>query len=96
MSNHILSVEQRITAPYRNGKVEPQYGKKLNFKHDFGKYRTVDINTPEAAISYDEKFILSMYKKHSLKIKQPIHYGSWCGRSHFLSRQDIIIAVKKI
>lgn len=77
------------------GKIQPWYGRTLDFKHDFGKYRTIDINTPEAAVCYDEAFVLTLYEKYGLKIKQPIHYGSWCGRPIFLSRQDIIIAVKE-
>lgn len=67
----------------------------LDFKWDFGKYRTIDVNTPEAAVCYDESFILELYEKYGLKIKQPIYYGSWCGRANFLSYQDIIIASKR-
>jgi len=64
----------------------------LNFGYDFGKYRTVDPNIPEAAIGYDEAFVLSLYGKYGLTIKPPLHYGSWCGRSTFLSYQDIVVA----
>jgi len=67
----------------------------LDFKCEFGKYRTVDPNTPEGAVCYDEAFILGLYEKYGLKIKQPIRYGSWCGRLNFLSYQDIIIASKE-
>lgn len=66
----------------------------LDFKYEFGKFRTIDANTPEAAVCYDEAFILGLYEKYGLKIKQPIRYGSWCGRSNFLSYQDIIIVSK--
>ena len=67
----------------------------LDFKYKFGKYRTKNINIPEAAVCYDEAFVLGLYEKYGLKIKQPIRYGSWCGRSNFLSYQDIIIASKR-
>ena len=66
----------------------------LDFKYKFGKYRTIDTNTPEDAVCYDEAFVLALYEKYGLKIKRPIYYGSWCGRSNFLSYQDIIIASK--
>jgi ubiquinone/menaquinone biosynthesis C-methylase UbiE len=66
----------------------------LDFKYQLGKYRTQDPYIPEAAICYDEEFILGLYEKYGLKIKQSIHYGSWCGRAKFLSYQDIIIALK--
>lgn len=66
----------------------------LDFKYEFGEFRTIDTNTPEAAICYDEAFVFGLYEKHGLKIKQPVRYGSWCGRSNFLSYQDIIVASK--
>ena len=66
----------------------------LDFKYKFGKYRTIDTNTPEDAVCYDEAFVLDLYEKYGLKIKRSIYYGSWCGRSNFLSYQDIIIASK--
>jgi len=68
----------------------------LDFKYDFEKYRTIDPNTPESAVCYDEAFILGLYKKYGLKINQPIRYGSWCGRLNFLSYQDIIIASRAL
>lgn len=66
----------------------------LDFKYKFGKYRTIDTNIPEEAVCYDEAFVLALYEKYGLKIKRSIYYGSWCGRSNFLSYQDIIIASK--
>lgn len=66
----------------------------LDFSHDLGKYRTVNANTPEQTVGYDESFILNIYNKYGLKIRGPIHYGSWCGRREFLSYQDIVIAIK--
>lgn len=64
----------------------------LNFKHDFGKYRVIDTHVQEAAICYDEALVLDLFHKYELKIRPPIHYGSWCGRPDFLSYQDIIVA----
>jgi len=67
---------------------------RLDFKYDCNNYRTIDKDKPEAAVCYDEKFILDIYKKYGFKINGPIHYGSWCGRPIYLSCQDLIVAVK--
>ena len=66
----------------------------IDFKHGAGNYRWKDDKVPESAIAYDEEYIRSLYDKNKLRIKEPIRYGSWCGRSTFLSYQDIIIAEK--
>ncbi len=66
-----------------------------DFKYECEGFRTIDTHIPELAVSYDEAFIFSLYEKYGLKIKQPIRYGSWCGRSNFLGYQDIIIASKE-
>jgi len=65
-----------------------------NFKYEFDGYRTNDKNNQAAAVAYNEEFVRKLYEKYQLKIIEPIHYGSWCGREKFLSYQDIIIAVK--
>src|SRR5262249_183649 len=49
---------------------------------------------PEEAIAYDEGFIRGLYPERGLRVVEPIHYGNWCGRSHFVDGQDIIIATK--
>lgn len=67
----------------------------LDFKYELGEFRTININRAEDAVCYDEAFVFGLYEKYGLKIKQPIRYGSWCGRSNFLSYQDIIIASKE-
>lgn len=67
---------------------------KLNFNYDCIDYRTIDIDIPEKAVAYDEKYIRKLYEKYGLTIVEPIRYGSWCGRDDYLSYQDIIIATK--
>lgn len=46
---------------------------------------------PEAALAYNEDFIIELYRENGLEIND-IYYGSWCGRENYLSYQDIIIA----
>ncbi len=67
----------------------------INFRHDFGEYRTKNARRPEAAIAYPEGFIRNLYAEHELSIAEPIHYGSWPGRKDFLSYQDIVVALKE-
>jgi SAM-dependent methyltransferase len=66
----------------------------LDLKFVFDEYRTIDKDTPEAAIAYDEQFIRGLYGKYGLNIKEPTYYGSWSGRKEFLSYQDIIVATR--
>jgi len=66
----------------------------LDFKYNFGEYLSIHKDVPEYAIAYYEEYVRELYKKHGLIIKEPIYYGSWCGRQQFLSYQDIVIATK--
>lgn len=66
----------------------------LDFRHDFGDYRAVDGSVPEKAVAYAEHFVLDRYRRTGLRQDLPIRYGTWCGRAHGLSIQDIIIARK--
>lgn len=67
----------------------------FTFKYKFDKYQIETKEVPEDAIAYDEAYIKELYPKYNLQIQEPIHYGAWCGRKHYLSGQDIIIAKKK-
>jgi SAM-dependent methyltransferase len=66
----------------------------LNLVGGFGPCRVADLNVPEAAIGYEEDFVVSLYDKNDLQITRPIHYGSWSGRENFLSYQDLILAIR--
>ncbi|KAB2488083.1 class I SAM-dependent methyltransferase [Priestia endophytica] len=63
----------------------------LTFQHDYGEYRLENPQIPEAAIAYKEEFVKRLMSNYNLKIMDPIHYGSWCGRKEFLSFQDLIL-----
>jgi SAM-dependent methyltransferase len=65
-----------------------------NFKYEIDGCLTTNEKAPEGAIAYDQEFILRLFQKCNLKIDGPIHYGSWCGRTSFLSYQDIIVATR--
>jgi len=66
----------------------------LDLKHEFGPSRAVSRESPEDAIGFDEAYVNDLYISRGLEIKDPIRYGSWCGRTDYLSYQDLIVAVK--
>jgi hypothetical protein len=50
------------------------------------------LETPEDAICLSEKFVRGAYAKNGFAVREPISYGSWCGRGSFVDYQDIVIA----
>lgn len=51
-----------------------------------------DVANPEAAVAYAEDYVRQLYQRNGLELLEPIHYGSWCGRSSTPSFQDMAIA----
>jgi SAM-dependent methyltransferase len=66
----------------------------LDFKFELAGCRTTDPIKPENAVAFEENYIRAVYEKYGLRIAEPVHYGSWCGRKNFLSYQDMIVASK--
>jgi SAM-dependent methyltransferase len=62
--------------------------------HRVERSLTVDKDVPEKAVAYEEADVLKFYARQGLRLTRPIYYGSWCGRSEYLSYQDISIAYK--
>jgi SAM-dependent methyltransferase len=50
-----------------------------------------DPEAPLAAIAFDEDLLLARFLEAGLKRKRPAAYGTWSGREHGLSFQDICI-----
>ena len=46
---------------------------------------------PEVALAYAEQYIKDAHKEVNLPV-EAIHYGSWPGRSDYLSYQDITLS----
>jgi SAM-dependent methyltransferase len=67
---------------------------KFNFKHERQGYRVTSALWPELAIAYPEPFVRDLHGKRGLELREPLRYGSWCGRTDYLSFQDVVIAVK--
>lgn len=67
----------------------------IDFRFRLGECRLKQADIPEAAIAYPERSIRDLYRQNGLTIHEPIRYGSWCGRSQWLSYQDIVLATKE-
>jgi len=65
----------------------------LQFQIDNHSF-TIDVDLPERAIGFREDYIKEILKMNSLKLIEPIYYGSWSGREEFTSYQDLIIVEK--
>jgi SAM-dependent methyltransferase len=65
-----------------------------NFEHEREGYRTTDPKTPEAAIAFPEAFVRGLYESRGIQVQEPLHYGSWSGRTDHMSFQDVVIAAK--
>ena len=60
-----------------------------------GAYVTVDARSPRAAVGFAEDWIRQAHSRHRVPLEEPIHWGSWPGRSRFLSSQDVVIGRKE-
>jgi len=69
-------------------------GSSFNFKfHDDGYFCYKEAD-PEAAIAFEEEYVVRLFRSNGMTIDNSIHYGSWCGRDNYLSYQDIVVALK--
>lgn len=66
----------------------------FKFEHELPGYRVTNVEHPEAAIAYPEDFVRWLYGECGLELREPLRYGTWCGRTNGMSGQDIVIAVK--
>jgi SAM-dependent methyltransferase len=62
------------------------------FGHDFGDYRVTNKDMPEALVAHREDFVLRLYEKIGLQVRQPIDYGRWPGRQVDSLKADVIVA----
>lgn len=66
----------------------------INFKCKLPDCYSSREDIPEGAIAFDEQYVRERFPKQGLRIIEPIHFGSWCGRNQYLSYQDIVLATK--
>jgi SAM-dependent methyltransferase len=65
-----------------------------NFVYKLEGCVTADPENPEASLAFEEWYVRDLFAGLGLSIREPIHYGAWCGRKEYLSYQDIVIATK--
>jgi ubiquinone/menaquinone biosynthesis C-methylase UbiE len=65
----------------------------LQLVHPYQNHFVKNADVPEETIGYKEPILLDIIDKCNVKIER-VEYGSWCGRAHYLSFQDIIIFKK--
>jgi len=66
----------------------------IDLRYEFGPARAMSREKPELAIGYGENYVRELFEKCGLEIRQPIAYGSWCGREDYYTYQDQIVAFK--
>ena len=61
--------------------------------HFDNTYAVIYPPRPEAIVAYQEHAVVEMVSQSGLKFEK-IYHGSWTGREHYLSFQDIVILLK--
>jgi SAM-dependent methyltransferase len=67
----------------------------ISFSHACSEVcRIADLNSPEAAVAYDEQHIRQLYDRFGFSVCD-VAYGYWCGRKDLRNLlQDVVVAVK--
>lgn len=52
-------------------------------------------DVPEWAVAYEEDHIRARHAAAGLPVREPVHFGAWCGRDTFLTAHDIVIADRR-
>jgi SAM-dependent methyltransferase len=70
---------------------------RVPFPHAWGRLgmKVGDDKHPEAVVAYPEEMLRGLLLANGLRIQEPLHYGSWCGRAQKVSFQDLIVAKRK-
>jgi hypothetical protein len=64
----------------------------LKFAHSLPDgCRVNDLGYPEAAVGYTPEALARMVRRGGFAFDQPVHLGSWCGRTGVEDGQDIVI-----
>lgn len=64
---------------------------KFGFSETAVPAAVADPDVPEAAVAYQQSWIRDRLHAHGLRLRDPIHYGTWTGGPG-LTFQDVIIA----
>jgi SAM-dependent methyltransferase len=65
------------------------------FTHEWEHGLLGDPDCPEDAVAYDVDWILDALRNAGLEPRLPVRWGTWSGRPHPLSYQDVVIVDKR-
>jgi SAM-dependent methyltransferase len=66
----------------------------LDFLEPEAHVSVLSDDVPEEAVAYDEGWVYERVGTHGLRVLEPIHPGTWCGRDEGASFQDIVVLEK--
>jgi len=67
---------------------------RFNFAWRKSTFAIENESAIEAVVAYDEDFARNLFRRNGLEIREPIRYGSWCGRTDVTELQDSVIAYR--
>lgn len=67
----------------------------IPFEHPVSQGKSSSLDSPEAAIAFNESYIRQLYDNLGLEVQEPVLRGSWCHIQSSVGLQDVIVAVKK-
>jgi SAM-dependent methyltransferase len=62
-----------------------------DYVHRVGPALAVDPEVPEEAIAYPEAWVRDRAAAHGLRVREPVHPGTWAGRPEGRSFQDLVV-----
>ena len=65
----------------------------LDFSHALSACWTTNPQVPETAIGYEEQEVARLAGENGFTM-QSVSYGKWCGRTEYLSYQDVVVLAK--
>lgn len=69
---------------------KPAYSLSLSGPNCCARFMSAD--EPLHAAGYDERWVLQQFRNAELSVIEPVRYGSWAGRDHRGTFQDLVIA----
>jgi hypothetical protein len=54
------------------------------------------VKRPEEAIGYPEEWVRQRVAAHGLRVLEPVHYGTWCGRATGTSSHDLVVVGRSV
>jgi SAM-dependent methyltransferase len=65
---------------------------KLYDGQDHGDHRVARTDSPYAGVTFHEQYVLNLFERVGLQVRQPLHYGWWPGREAAPVAHDFLVA----